>query len=130
MAHAYSALHQAGHAHSVEVWQDDQLVGGLYGVAMGRIFFGESMFSRERDASKVALVYLSELLNAWQFQLIDCQVYTGHLVRLGAEEIPRSQLGEILQRFVAETPAETAWSPALATPRPITYSAESGFCHD
>ncbi len=130
MAAAYTHLHQAGYAHSVEIWRDGRLVGGLYGVALGRIFFGESMFSRERDASKVALVYLSELLHGWGFSLIDCQVYTGHLVRLGAEEIPRSRFTEILDRSVSEPPADAAWHPLLTTPRSITFSATNGFAHE
>ncbi|MEJ2620743.1 MAG: leucyl/phenylalanyl-tRNA--protein transferase [Candidatus Thiodiazotropha sp.] len=91
MINAYRIQHQLGLAHSVEVWQNDQLVGGLYGMAIGRVFFGESMFSRTSDSSKVALVYLSRQLKAWGFRMIDCQVYTRHLASLGAEEIPRQQ---------------------------------------
>lgn len=130
MAAAYRRLHQAGHAHSVEVWQDGRLAGGLYGVTLGRIFFGESMFNRVRDASKVALVYLSELLLTWNFSLIDCQVYTSHLVRLGAEEIPRSRFTAILGGSVSESPADTAWDPVLSSPHSITFSAVNGFCHE
>jgi leucyl/phenylalanyl-tRNA--protein transferase len=91
MINAYSIQHQLGLAHSVEVWQDHQLVGGLYGMAIGRVFFGESMFSRASDSSKVALAYLSRQLKSWGFRIIDCQVYTRHLASLGAEEIPRQQ---------------------------------------
>jgi leucyl/phenylalanyl-tRNA--protein transferase len=91
MINAYSIQHQLGLAHSVEVWQDEQMVGGLYGMAIGRVFFGESMFSRASDSSKVALAYLSSQLKAWGFRMIDCQVYTRHLASLGAEEIPRHQ---------------------------------------
>ena len=95
MVAAYCRLHELGHAHSVETWQHDRLVGGLYGVALGGVFFGESMFSRETDASKVALVALSLQLRAWDFALIDCQLPSAHLASLGAEEIPRV-------RFLAE----------------------------
>ncbi|HSH08226.1 MAG TPA: leucyl/phenylalanyl-tRNA--protein transferase, partial [Burkholderiales bacterium] len=89
MRAAYAALHDAGHAHSVETWRDGALVGGLYGVALGRMFYGESMFSRAVDASKVALVALVERLRAHGFPLIDCQVRTPLLAALGAREIPR-----------------------------------------
>ncbi len=130
MAAAYTQLHQAGYAHSVEIWQDGHLAGGLYGVSIGRIFFGESMFSSARDASKVALVYLCERLHDWNFSLIDCQVYTGHLVSLGAEEIPRSRFVEILDRSVSEPPGDAAWDPMLSTPRSISFSPTDGFCHE
>ena len=83
------ALHARGHAHSVEVWQADALVGGLYGVRLGRAFFGESMFSRARDASKIALAHLVARLNAGGFVLLDCQFITDHLASLGAIEVPR-----------------------------------------
>jgi leucyl/phenylalanyl-tRNA--protein transferase len=87
----YTALHIGGHAHSVECWQGDRLVGGLYGVRLGAAFFGESMFSRVRDASKVALVALVEGLNRGGFTLLDTQFITAHLARFGAVEIPRQQ---------------------------------------
>ena len=87
----YTALHISGHAHSVECWQGDRLVGGLYGVRLGAAFFGESMFSRVRDASKVALVALVEGLNRGGFVLLDTQFITAHLARFGAIEIPREQ---------------------------------------
>ena len=87
----YTALHISGHAHSVECWQGDRLVGGLYGVRLGAAFFGESMFSRARDASKVALVALVEGLNRGGFVLLDTQFITAHLARFGAVEIPRQQ---------------------------------------
>jgi len=89
MRNAYLQLHRQGAAHSVEVWEDGRLVGGLYGVATGRVFFGESMFTRARDASKVALVHLAGQLQAWGFPLIDCQQTTSHLLTMGAVEIPR-----------------------------------------
>jgi leucyl/phenylalanyl-tRNA--protein transferase len=98
MQAAYLALHRAGHAHSVETWRDGRLVGGLYGVAIGRAFFGESMFSRETDASKVALVALVGELRARGFPMIDCQQRTPLLASLGAREIPRRQF---LRRIAA-----------------------------
>ena len=90
MREAYIDLHKAGYAHSVEAWQNNELVGGLYGVALGGCFFGESMFTRISNASKVAFVYLVEVLQSLNFDIIDCQVTTGHLKRFGAREIPRS----------------------------------------
>jgi leucyl/phenylalanyl-tRNA--protein transferase len=89
MKTAYCELHRRGYAHSVEAWQGDTLVGGLYGLAIGRAFFGESMFSRVSNASKAAFVTLVENLKCLKFSLIDCQVRTDHLVRFGAREIPR-----------------------------------------
>jgi len=89
MLEAYTHLHALGHAHSVETWQDGHLVGGLYGLAIGGAFFAESMFTRTDDASKVALARLVSQLHAWNFQLIDCQQSSPHVMRFGAEEIPR-----------------------------------------
>lgn len=89
MAAAFTRLHEMGHAHSVEVWRDEQLVGGLYGVAVGGVFTGESMFHRERDASKVALVSLDDHLARRGFMLIDAQLHTGHLERMGVQLISR-----------------------------------------
>jgi len=100
MMRAYTALHRRGIAHSAEAWRGGpggELVGGLYGVALGGVFFGESMFSRESDASKVALAQLVERLRAWGFALIDCQVTSPHLLRLGAEEMPRAEFIARLQ---------------------------------
>lgn len=91
MRNAYSALHRLGYAHSVEAWEGDTLVGGLYGLALGRVFFGESMFSRRADASKVALAYLCRRLARRGFELIDCQVSSAHLRSLGAVDMPRSE---------------------------------------
>ena len=90
MIDAYCALHGAGWAHSVETWVDDELVGGLYGIAIGRMFYGESMFSRVSDASKIALAHLVRRLDVDGFGLIDCQMATAHLASLGAREIPRA----------------------------------------
>ena len=102
MLQAYIRMHQLGFAHSVECWQDGQLVGGLYGMAIGQVFFGESMFSRRTDASKVALVYLCEYLIEHEFKLIDSQVYTQHLESLGAELIPRSEFAQLLEQYCWE----------------------------
>jgi leucyl/phenylalanyl-tRNA--protein transferase len=93
----YTALHASGHAHSIECWRDGRLVGGLYGVRLGAAFFGESMFSRERDASKVALVHLVEGLRHGGFVLLDTQFITSHLARFGAIEIPRARYLRMLQ---------------------------------
>ena len=93
----YGRIHAMGHAHSVEIWQDRKLVGGLYGVSIGGAFFGESMFSRTANASKVALVYLVERLNAAGYQLLDTQFITDHLKTMGAIEIPRNEYHELLR---------------------------------
>lgn len=90
MQRAYSRLHELGYSHSVEAWQDGVLAGGLYGVAIGQAFYGESMFSRRSDASKVALVHLAYYLESRAFRVIDCQMNTPHLASLGAREIPRN----------------------------------------
>ena len=101
MVSAYCRLHELGFAHSAETWQDGQLVGGLYGVSLGAAFFGESMFARASDASKVAFVTMVEQLARWEIGLIDCQVHTEHLERFGAEEWPRerflARLAEVLE---------------------------------
>ena len=97
----YGALHARGHAHSVECWQDGELVGGLYGVSLGAAFFGESMFSRRTDASKVALVHLVALLRQGGFVLLDTQFLTSHLARFGAIEIPRVRYLLLLQDALA-----------------------------
>ena len=89
MLNAYTRLHELGHAHSVETWQDGTLAGGLYGIAIGGAFFAESMFTRVDDASKTALVALVRQLDAWNFHIIDCQQSSPHVRRFGAEEIPR-----------------------------------------
>lgn len=91
MVNAYLHLHALGYAHSVEAWVEDRLVGGLYGVAVGRFYAGESMYTEEADASKVAFVHLVRQLGRWGFPLVDCQVHTAHLERFGAREIPREQ---------------------------------------
>jgi len=99
----YTALHNRGFAHSVEVWCDQKLVGGLYGMALGKVFFGESMFSRADNASKVGFSHLVNQLLAWNFQVIDCQVANDHLFRLGAVEIPREDFQQLLLNSVNKT---------------------------
>lgn len=99
---AYVELHRRGLAHSVEIWRDGRLVGGLYGVSFGRMFFGESMFSREPDSSKVALAALVQILREQQVRVIDCQQNTRHLASLGAREISRAEFCSMLHREVAE----------------------------
>lgn len=96
MIAAYRRLHALGHAHSVETWRDGRLVGGIYGVALGGAFFGESMFHREADASKVAMVALARRLEAWGYAMLDCQVENEHLLSMGAESIPRERFLEDL----------------------------------
>jgi leucyl/phenylalanyl-tRNA--protein transferase len=107
----YSGLHALGHAHSVEVWQDDDLVGGLYGVSLGRAFFGESMFHRVRDASKVALVHLVARLAFGGFELLDTQYVTEHLKTFGAVEIPRRRYTTLLDRAIKGQPADFSKLP-------------------
>ncbi|MCP3433386.1 leucyl/phenylalanyl-tRNA--protein transferase [Stutzerimonas stutzeri] len=108
MQDAYVRLHEMGVAHSVEVWQQGQLVGGLYGLAMGELFFGESMFSRATDASKVGFVTLVERLREWGFALIDCQMPTRHLESFGARSIPRAAFAEALAMHL-DRPSAADW---------------------
>jgi leucyl/phenylalanyl-tRNA--protein transferase len=121
MIAAYTALHKAGHAHSIEIWinQDgeEKLVGGLYGVAIGRVFFGESMFTRQTDASKIALAHLAAWLQMHDFGVIDCQMNTAHLASLGAREIPRAAFAELLDRHAVRS-GLSDWS-ALSKPLPV-----------
>ena len=109
MTEAYGTMHRAGFAHSVETWLDGKLVGGLYGVALGRAFFGESMFARVSDASKVALVALARQLQHWGFGVIDCQMNTAHLASLGAREIPRAEFTRRLRELVHYAPVPVPW---------------------
>lgn len=109
MLHAYEQLHAAGIAHSIEVWMDGQLAGGLYGVALGRMFFGESMFSRRTDGSKIALVALASQLRRWGFPLVDCQMSTAHLASLGARDIPRKAFARLIAPLVAEDGVPAPW---------------------
>jgi leucyl/phenylalanyl-tRNA--protein transferase len=110
MLQAYTNLHRLGVAHSIEVWQRSRLVGGLYGVALGKVFFGESMFSHASDASKFALVHLAGQLQAWGYELIDCQVTNDHLLSLGAIEIPRTEFEERLRGAVDATGQVSLWA--------------------
>jgi len=110
MLAAYNELHQLGYAHSVECWQEGKLVGGLYGVAIGKVFFGESMFSFVRDGSKIALVALCQQLQRWQFPLIDCQIYSDHLASMGAIEIPRTEFVRQLGLFCPQAQLRPQWS--------------------
>jgi len=109
MIEAYVTLHQQGYAHSIECWQGDELVGGLYGVAIGKMFFGESMFSRVRDSSKITLVALCQQLNRWGFELIDCQVYSDHLASLGAEEIQQADFIKYINELCQQEKASETW---------------------
>ncbi|UCV27261.1 leucyl/phenylalanyl-tRNA--protein transferase [Ferribacterium limneticum] len=110
MKHAYTRLHELGWAHSVETYEKDVLVGGLYGLAIGRMFYGESMFSHRTDASKVAFAHLVRYLVANQFGMIDCQMYTDHLASLGGREIPRADFLLRLTALTAAGSPRSAWS--------------------
>jgi len=109
MQQAYLRLHQSGYAHSVECWLNGKLVGGLYGVAMGKVFFGESMFSRVTDASKIAFVFLVRQLQRWQFEMIDCQIQTAYLNQFGAELIPRSRFVQLLDQYCKQPGRNDVW---------------------
>jgi len=109
MVNAYTRLAQLGFAHSVETWEGSELVGGLYGVALGRVFYGESMFSRRSDGSKVALTYLARQLDRWRFVVIDCQMATGHLASLGAREIPRDDFLRYVRTATAQPAVGGPW---------------------
>tara|TARA_Y100001970_G_C14254357_1_gene874113 strand:- start:4298 stop:4807 length:510 start_codon:yes stop_codon:yes gene_type:complete len=109
MANAYTELYDSGIAHSVEVWSSRKLVGGLYGVSLGKIFFGESMFSEVDNASKIALLYLTAHLQEWGYKLIDCQVDSDHLESLGASKISRSQFLDIIEKFITKKEDEEIW---------------------
>ena len=109
MKQAYIELHQQGIAHSLEVWQEQKLVGGIYGVAIGRAFFGESMFSQADNASKVALVALAKQLELWQFGFIDCQMETEHLQSMGARSLPRKDFKELLMHYTGVSAVRSPW---------------------
>lgn len=109
MIDAYCTLHELGFAHSAEAWREDQLVGGIYGVSLGGAFFGESMFKYEANASKVAFATLAQRLAEWQFTMIDCQISNPHLLRLGAQEVPRSQFLQQLARALASPTRRGKW---------------------
>ena len=109
MINAYCKLHESGYAHSVETWMDGELVGGLYGVATGRCFFGESMFTLISNASKVAFVKLVEFLQEASYNMIDCQVSTEHLINFGARHIPRSHFIDHLNKYTAAGKKPGKW---------------------
>lgn len=117
MKSAYTDLHRQGLAHSVEAWEGDALAGGLYGVCLGAAFFGESMFTRVPDASKVAFVALVRQLERWGITLVDCQVYTDHLSRFGAEEWPRSEFLAALKKALARPTRTGPWTFEETGPR-------------
>jgi leucyl/phenylalanyl-tRNA---protein transferase len=127
MIAAYGRLHRLGLAHSVEVWQHGLLAGGLYGVGIGRVFFGESMFSRVSDASKVALVHLCRRLHDWGFAVVDCQVMSAHLVRMGADQVPRESFIALLRRWCPEPGRDGNWDDGtLSFPLPRAGSEAAG----
>ncbi len=106
---AYSDLHELGVAHSAEAWLDGVLVGGLYGVAIGQVFFGESMFHTATDASKVAFATLVAKLKSWDYKLIDCQVHSAHLASLGAVEIDRTEFNHLIKQYGEQPVNPLAW---------------------
>lgn len=110
MQAAYGRLYALGHAHSIETWHAGKLIGGLYGLAIGRAFFGESMFAHATDASKIALAHLCRFLAARDFGIIDCQMETTHLASLGAAPIPRARYAEEIAALVAGGPAPGRWT--------------------
>jgi len=115
MQAAYRRLHELGLAHSVETWVDGELVGGLYGIALGRMFYGESMFSWRSDASKIAVAHLARYLERLGFGMVDCQMHTAHLASLGAREIPRDDFIARLDALVAAGSAPGPWPAADAS---------------
>jgi leucyl/phenylalanyl-tRNA--protein transferase len=119
MAESYGGLASLGYAHSVEVWSDSFLIGGLYGVTLGRMFYGESMFSRRPGASKIALVYLARQLEVWGFEVIDCQVSTTHFESLGASAIPRTVFVQAVDRLVRLPAVPSPWTLAPGLPETV-----------
>lgn len=121
MRAAYQRLFAEGDAHSVEIWRRGRLVGGLYGVAQGRIFFGESMFSAVSDASKIALVHLARQLRAWEFPLIDGQVGSPHLYRMGAYDLPRTRFLALLREHRERPAPVSPWRFDIEVPQPAEH---------
>ncbi len=119
MLDAYCELHRLGLAHSVESWLDGELVGGLYGIGLGRMFYGESMFSTRSDASKVSLHYLVELCKQWGFGMIDCQLPSSHLISLGAVSIRRNRFLEEMYKAIALAAPQDAWKPHMIDAREV-----------
>ncbi|KAA9131926.1 leucyl/phenylalanyl-tRNA--protein transferase [Marinihelvus fidelis] len=114
MRAAYGRMHELGHAHSLEAWVNDELVGGIYGLSFGRLFFGESMFSAVSDASKVALVSLCRVLHDWDFPWLDAQVPSGHLLRMGAVNMPRAEFLERQASLLEATSRTGRWTADVA----------------
>ncbi len=110
MIEAYKKLHRLGYAHSVECWERAQLVGGLYGIALGKVFFGESMFTIAANSSKFALIQLVDFLKTNNYRLIDCQMTTGHLVSMGARELDGEEFRKLLKRYIYSTKPDKVWS--------------------
>ncbi|MCE1185782.1 leucyl/phenylalanyl-tRNA--protein transferase [Zoogloea sp.] len=106
---AYIRMHALGYAHSVETWMDGELVGGLYGMALGRVFYGESMFALRTDASKIAFAHLTRFLEQREFRVLDCQMTTAHLASLGGREIPRADFLRLLEQHCTEGPPPARW---------------------
>jgi len=124
MIEAFEELHTTGWAHSVEVWQSDKLVGGLYGLSIGKVFFGESMFSQTSNASKIALMYLTNRLNAGDFDVLDCQVVSSHLLSLGASIIPRDDFIHRIESGCDQPPSQQSW-PNAAIPSKTLMSRDA-----
>jgi leucyl/phenylalanyl-tRNA--protein transferase len=110
MVNAYCNLHEEGYAHSIEAWADGELAGGLYGVSLGKCFFGESMFARKSNASKAAFIFLAEYLQRKEFNMIDCQVTTNHLMSLGAREISRTEFLHQLNHSLGYKTEKGTWT--------------------
>ncbi|HEX7915637.1 leucyl/phenylalanyl-tRNA--protein transferase [Rudaea sp.] len=115
MFDAYCTLHTLGHAHSFEAWSGDELVGGIYGVAVGHMFFGESMFSARMNGSKIALLALCHSLHEWEFPLLDAQVHSEHLVSLGATDVPRAEFVRHVERQTAKPGLIGPWRDRIAS---------------
>jgi len=121
MREAYNKLHKLGYAHSFECWQNEKLVGGLYGISMGKMFFGESMFSFVTDASKIAFVQAVNYLKNWNYALIDCQVETEHLASFGAKNINRNSFRDCIEKLIQEEPSSNAWNTNLNAPEQASH---------
>jgi len=110
MLEAFCELHRLGHAHSIEAWQDGRLAGGIYGLSIGSVFFGESMFTRQTDAGKIALIALCKQLERWSFAVLDCQVSNPHLLRMGARDVSRQEFEQCLNEGVSKTRPAGVWT--------------------
>lgn len=120
MIEAYTDLHRMGYAHSCELWQENKLIGGLYGLSLGRIFFGESMFHKITDASKIAFYYLCKNMVAWNFDFIDCQIPTNHLQKLGAKIISRKEFLHILNKSLEHPTKKGTWNASFPLNNPCS----------